>query len=69
MGTTKFEFRQQMFGVQQNLVNWKNQKYGGNFGVLQIIASDRIIWQVAGKLSYSLIYGKRQGFMLSGRKR
>ena len=26
MGTTKFEFRQQMFGVQQNLMNWKNQK-------------------------------------------
>ena len=58
MGTAKFEFWQQKFSVQQNLVNWKNQKYGGNFGVLQIVASDRIIWQVAGKVSYSLIYGK-----------
>ena len=38
MGTAKFEFWQQKFGVKQNLVNWKSQKYGGNFGVLQIIA-------------------------------
>ena len=49
-------------------VNDAGGKKRENTGVLRIIASGRIICQVAGKVINSVIYGEWQVFILSGRK-